>query len=434
MRRTVAVLVAAAVAGGALASAQTVQKDRQRGRAMLREVRNLLQRYYRDPTFGGRSLDVRFAEAERAMDAARSERETYAVVARTLDALDDSHTFFLPPGEGAADFGWTPRMIGDRCFVVEVKAGSDAARQGLAVGDEILMLEGAPPERTTLWPRLQMLRLVPSLPVAHLTVRGASGEVRELALQSKRADERDGRTLTMREFLDVLSHSRAERERGLFADAGDVLVWRLAAFDKDGKSIVEGVQRARRARALVLDLRGNSGGDAGALRRLIGAFFGPPGPVVVGWLESRGRLRPLSAPLWPRGRGFSGPLVVVVDSDSASAAEVFARTVQLRRRGTVVGDRTGGAVMLSRTHVRMQARENRLLGYAVSITEADVILPDGSSLEKTGLTPDITVLPTGDDLRAHADPALARAVELAGTALTSEAAARLLAAAPPPRD
>ena len=442
MRRTrtplaAALLSAAAVAaaaGAGLAQAQTIDKDRQRGLAMLREVRGLLERHYRDPTFGGRSLDERFAAAERAMDAAGSERETFAVVARTLDELDDSHTFFLPPGEGAADFGWTPRMIGDRCFVVEVKAGSDAARQGLAVGDEILLLEGERPERASLWPRLQLLRLVPGLPVAHLSVRGAKGAVRELALQSQRADERDGRTLTMREFLDVLSHSRAERERGLFADAGDVLVWRLAAFDKDGTSIQEGIQRARRSRALVLDLRGNSGGDAGALRRLVGAFFGPPGPVVVGWLEARGRLRPLSAPLWPKDRGFTGPLVVVVDSDSASAAEVFARTVQLKHRGTVVGDRTGGAVMLSRTHVRMQARENRLLAYAVSITEADVILPDGSTLEKVGLTPDVTVLPTADDLRSRADPALARAVELAGSALSAADAARLLAASAPARD
>lgn len=434
MRRTAALLAAALlVAGAGPAAAQTIEKDRQRGLAMLREVRGLLERHYRDPTFGGRTLDVRFAEAAAAMNAAQSERETYAVVARTLDALDDSHTFFLPPGEGAADFGWTPRMIGDRCFVVEVKAGSDAARQGLAVGDEILALEGARPERTTLWSRLQLLRLVPGLPVAHLKVKGASGAVAELALRSRRADERDGRTLTMREFLDVLSHSRAERERGLFADAGDVLVWRLAAFDKDGKSIAEGVERARRARALVLDLRGNSGGDAGALRRLIGAFFHPPGPIVVGWLESRGRLRPLAAPLWPRDRGFTGPLVVVVDSDSASAAEVFARTVQLKQRGTVVGDRTGGAVMLARTHVRMQARDNRLVAYAVSVTEADVIMPDGSTLEKAGLVPDVTVLPTADDLRARADPALARAVELAGRALSSEAAARLLASAPAPR-
>lgn len=190
--------------------------------------------------------------------------------------------------------------------------------------------------------------------------------------------------------------------------------------------------RMHGSRALILDLRGNGGGDAGALRRLTGAFFRPPGPISIGWLESRGRLRALLAPPWPRERAFDGPLVVVVDSESASAAEVFARTIQLRGRGKVVGDRTGGAVMLARTHVRMQTRQQRLVAYAVSITEADVIMPDGSTLEKTGLTPDVVVLPSAADLRAHTDPMLARAVELAGAGLSSEAAARLLP--PPPRD
>ena len=432
LRRALPLLVL--LAGAAVStSAQTVEKDRQRGLAMLREVRGLLERHYRDPTFGGRELSARFAEAEAQMAAASSEQMTYAVMASTLEALDDSHTFFIPPGLAAAtDFGWTARLIGERCFVVDVKPNSDAARQGLAVGDEILSLEGQKPERATLWPRLLMVRLSQPLPLTHLTVVDAEGRTRALALRSRPALERDGRALSLREYLDVLSHAQQERERGHFADAGDVLVWRLAGFDKEGRSIVEGIQRARRARALVLDLRGNGGGDAGALRRLTGAFFRPPGPISIGWLESRGRLRALLAPVWPRERAFDGPLVVVVDSESASAAEVFARTIQLKGRGKVVGDRTGGAVMLARTHVRMQARQKRLVAYAVSITEAEVIMPDGSALEKTGLTPDVVVLPSAADLRAHTDPMLARAVELAGAGLSSEAAARLLP--PPPHD
>lgn len=431
MRLPRALLVLVAAAAVATASAQTLDKDRQRGLGMLREVRVLLERHYRDATFGGRNLNAYFAQAEAEMNAADSEQTTFAVVARALDGLDDSHTFFIPPGVAAAtDFGWTPRIVGDRCFVVEVKAGTDAARQGLAVGDEVLSVGGVKPERATLWSRLNMLRLASAEPVVRLSVRGASGEGRALEVKAQPVGESDGRPLSMREYLDVLTHKRQEREQGRFAEAGDVLVWRLAGFDKEGRSIVQGLQRARRHRALVLDLRGNGGGDAGALRRLTGAFFRGPGPITIGWLESRGRLRaPLAAAPWPAERRFDGPLVVVVDSESASAAEVFARTIQLRKRGIVVGDRTGGAVMLSRTHVRMQTRQNRLVAYAVSITEAEVIMPDGSTLEKTGLVPDVTVLPTGADLRAHTDPMLARAVELAGAALTSEDAAALLSPA-----
>jgi len=52
--------------------------------------------------------------------------------------------------------------------------------------------------------------------------------------------------------------------------------------------------------------------------------------------------------------------------------------------------------------------------YGASITDADVIMSDGKSVEHTGVTPDELVLPTAEDMAAGRDPALARAIELAG--------------------
>jgi carboxyl-terminal processing protease len=184
------------------------------------------------------------------------------------------------------------------------------------------------------------------------------------------------------------------------------------------------------AEPVVLDLRGNGGGDSDALRRFTGAFFPDPAPVTIGWLRSRKGLRALTAEPWDAGRGYAGTLVVLVDSDSASASEVFARTVQLHRRGLVVGDLTAGAVMMARTHVMMGTRDHRFVPYAVSVTEAAVELPNGDTLEKTGVTPDEVVLPTPEDLRAGRDPMLSRAVALAGGTLSPEAAGLLFAEGP----
>ncbi|MGB7212160.1 MAG: hypothetical protein WBC97_05975 [Gemmatimonadales bacterium] len=59
------------------------------------------------------------------------------------------------------------------------------------------------------------------------------------------------------------------------------------------------------------------------------------------------------------------------------------------------------------------------------IDVADFRLPDGGRIEGVGVPPDETVLPTSDDLRDHRDPALARALSLAGHSVTPEEAGRL---------
>jgi carboxyl-terminal processing protease len=307
--------------------------------------------------------------------------------------------------------------------VVDVRADSDAAARGLRPGDEVLAVEGRRPDRRTLWTSLHLARLLRPASDVALTVRGADGAVRELTVAARVLA--GGDSVSFHEYVSTLRRRLRARVSSRVADAGGVVVWKLSSFEKRGRAIQEGVQRVRRRPALVLDLRGNGGGDSDALRRFTGAFFPDPAPITIGWLRSRKGTRALTAEPWEPGRGYAGRLVVLVDSDSASASEVFARTVQLHQRGVVVGDLTAGAVMMARTHVMMGSRDHRFVPYAVSVTEAAVELPNGDTLEKTGVTPDELVLPTPEDLRAGRDPMLARAVALAGGTLSAEAAGHL---------
>ena len=106
------------------------------------------------------------------------------------------------------------------------------------------------------------------------------------------------------------------------------------------------------------------------------------------------------------------------------SARIFARVMQLEKRGTVIGDRSSGAVMQSKLYPFEMGAES-IITYAVSITDADLIMTDGKSLEHVGVTPDELLLPTAADLAAKRDPVMARAAALAGIEMTPEKAGTL---------
>jgi C-terminal processing protease CtpA/Prc len=98
--------------------------------------------------------------------------------------------------------------------------------------------------------------------------------------------------------------------------------------------------------------------------------------------------------------------------------------VQLEHRGTVIGDRTSGKVMEALEIGDSQGADIRIF-YGFSVTEANLIMSDGKSLEKTGVTPDELLLPTGADIAAGRDPVLSHAAELAGVKLDPVAAGKM---------
>jgi len=221
----------------------------------------------------------------------------------------------------------------------------------------------------------------------------------------------------MKMVRDAESEARLNPHR--YLEMGeDVLVWKMPSFDLGPEQVKILMKKARKCRALVVDLRGNPGGSVDALLDLIGRLFDRD--VKVADLKGRRAGKPLVA----QGSGkdaFAGKVVALVDAPSSSAAELFARVLQLEKRGVVLRDRTAGAVMLA-VSKGYSLGVDRLIFYGATITEADLVMSDGLSLEGRGVTPDELLLPSAEDLAAERDPVLARALELAGLKRTGKQA------------
>ena len=415
--------------------AQTLSKsDREIGHQMLDQIKEDLKNNYYDLSYHGRDLDAGFKVASGMLDRATSTGQVMGIIAQALIGLDDSHTFFIPPMLTAhVDYGWKMQMIGDAGYVVNVDHGRDAEKAGLKVGDRVLSIDGIVPTRETLW-KLEYLynALRPQLGM-RLLVQSPSEQPRQI--DAKAQVWQDSRMASFwgsfhrinPDYLKEVKHERELRKDRVFEIENDLVIWKLPNFGLPDDRIDDAMKKIRKHKSLVLDLRGNPGGYIRTLKLVLGNFFDHD--IKIADRKTRKKLEPEIA----KGRGsdvFKGELVVLVDSESASAAELFARVIQLEKRGTVLGDRTTGAVMESLRYFHNTGTSgpgiSTRVDYAVSITVADLIMTDGKSLERKGVTPDEVLQPTSADLFAKRDVVLSRAAKLLGVSLDPERAGAIL--------
>jgi C-terminal processing protease CtpA/Prc len=191
-------------------------------------------------------------------------------------------------------------------------------------------------------------------------------------------------------FSRYLGPPEAEAARAATASAnaveiaviGKVALIRIATFEGDAIGahfsgaldtlILTG------SRGFVLDLRGNPGGSILQGLQVLDRFLGE------GELGYR-RVRGVSVPIaYANPRAVSEPLIVLVDADTASTAEIVAGTLQAYGRARIVGTVTAGKGV-GQTAVRLPD------GAELRIVSFEWLLPGLRSVDRVGLTPDVLV-------------------------------------------
>lgn len=150
-------------------------------------------------------------------------------------------------------------------------------------------------------------------------------------------------------------------------------------------------------RAIVVDLRGNPGGDLGVLMDLAADFIGKKEIIYFEYKDGShdsftGRHDALT----------DLPVAVLINGNSASASEAFSGCLQAHKRAVIVGEKSFGKGIAQQSF--------RLTGGVATLTVAKYYLPDGRCIHGEGITPDIVVA-AGESETLAADPQFMAAVQ-----------------------
>jgi carboxyl-terminal processing protease len=420
-----ALLVTPAVAVYPQAIQKISKTDLELARGILLQVKGTIEQNYFDPALHGYDLGARFKEADRKLGDVASFEVGMNVIGMAVEGLRDSHTHFVfPPRNVLVYSGWRMEMIGRTCVISAVEPSSDAWKQGLRPGDVVEKVEEYEPTRSTFGQIRYVFNVLAPLAQYHFVVASPSQSPRSVITKSRLITIPLQRALdgvTTQQLLRVLEGDWIVRRARAVELNEKLMIWQLPAFKLPESEIKDQVGSARKHETLILDLRDNNGGGEDDLRWMIGSFFDHD--VTAGELMERGKSEPLNAPSLGR-QSFTGKLIVLVNSSSASAAEIFARTVQLEKRGIVIGDQTAGAVGRSKMFPLRQGTVAGVI-YGMEITVARLKMPDGADLEGSGVIPDKRAVPTALALAEQRDPVLAAAAQLAGVQLSPEEAGKM---------
>jgi len=313
----------------------------------------------------------------------------------------DPYNHYVPPGEYATymhrnegiyvGIGVVFRIEEKAPVVRAVFPAGPAARAGLRRGDRILAVSGEPTEG------MERDRILQA-------IRGPQGSLVELLVASGDAAPRS--VLVERRDIQTPSVFGA---RILDPERGIGLV-RMSQFQNHtADEFVEALRNLRAAgmASLVLDLRENTGGFFEEAIRVANLFI-PEGVIVItrgrdGESTSRRHEAKPDAVFPPP----AFPLVIIIDGNTASAAEIVAGAVQdaARRRGILVGTRSYGKGSVQ-TILPLLGDPERF--GAVKLTTRRYYTPSGRSLSQTathegGLVPDVHVAEPADFAKRYED-------------------------------
>ena len=326
----------------------------------------------------------------------KTDKDAYVAIETMVASLNDPYTKFLDPKEFQEETSSIKGSLKGIGIQIGVKDGklmviapiedTPAEKAGLLADDEILSIDGKSTKGITVDKAAEQ-------------IRGEEGT--QVTLVIKRKDQEPKSYTITRAEIEIKSVS--EKVPNNVKMPSDVGYIRLSSFisrnaSKEFKAILE---KSNDKKSFIVDLRSNPGGLLSNAIFISDMFLN--GGSIVSTVDRDGYKETQKA---SKGVVTSKPVVILVDKGSASASEIFSGAMKDNKRAVIVGTQSFGKGLVQEI--------NKLPNNAgINITIQKYLTPNGTDIHKKGITPDVLVELSEDDIKNKNDVQLKKAIEVA---------------------
>ena len=313
-------------------------------------------------------------------DIPSEQTRTYGAIKGSVQTLDDPYTYFIEPEPAVREqerlqgkFGGIGAYLTvneQGQIVLTPMVDRPAAKAGVEKGDILIAIDGVP------------IPTPADLDQVTDRIRGEVGTKVVLTVQ------RGEQTLDIPvERTEIELPSVTWRAVEEAPDVGYIHIERFSGLtDKEFSQALTELMQQNANQAFIIDLRGDPGGLVDAAVAVAGHFL--DGGVALIEKRADGSQKVYKA---DPGADVPAetPVILLVDGNTASAAEILAGALQDRGRATLVGEKTYGKGSIQRIH-RLSD------GSALHVTFAKWFTPNDRAIDGQGLEPDVPVASSPD--------------------------------------
>ena len=326
----------------------------------------------------------------------KTDEDAYVAIDTMVASLNDPYTKFLNPKEFQEETSSIKGSLKGIGIQIGVKDGklmviapiedTPAEKAGLLADDEILSIDGKSTKGITV-------------DKAADQIRGEEGTQVTLLIKRKNMEPKEY-TITRAE-IEIKSVTQKVPTKMEVPE--DICYIRLSSFisRNAAKEVAEIINNNKDKKAFIVDLRSNPGGLLSNAIYISDMFLN--GGAIVSTVDRDGYKETQKA---TSGVLTTKPLVVLLNKGSASASEIFSGAMKDNKRAVLVGTQSFGKGLVQEI--------NKLPNNAgINITIQKYLTPNGTDIHKKGITPDVVVELTDDEVKNKDDVQLKKAIEVA---------------------